>query len=471
MPQLDDILVKRKGKKFTKKSYRPWDLSGNDNAAPVSDEPIATEAPSPQKPAKKLTSEAPPRPAVKAEPKPSAKQLNQTQPLSSHASTQEPPVSQPTLDNRLDNENKPIPTNTAKKPAPIAPNLGNVLDNKKATASENTQGTHGEHLDNVSITHREQLDNNQITIREQLDNDLSAGSLKNRLAKLSGLQRQIIDCVLDICLAREATNTGPIETSLLSQYINANYGTTKTSLNRLVNKGFLNRLPGRTAKGGYINLELPDHIRDMMIQIRQSQDQGQNKLHVLAAIREQLDNNPAYYSSSNITTTTNNNQSLPKSWQQIDIEPLNDIGFSKTQLKQLVDRNDSDVVQESIHHFAYALTHNDKYKNHPNPLNVIMGVLRKGQGWFERNYESPQDKAMREMLEAKKARKQKQDAMLNELVELELPGWRQNLTEAELQKIVPADVLKVNIKPAIDSTLRAYFIEHVLKPKLNLDKA
>jgi len=38
LPQLSEILEKRKAKKFTKKSYRPWDLTGDNH--PVSEQPL-----------------------------------------------------------------------------------------------------------------------------------------------------------------------------------------------------------------------------------------------------------------------------------------------------------------------------------------------------------------------------------------------------------------------------------------------
>ena len=95
-------------------------------------------------------------------------------------------------------------------------------------------------------------------------------------------------------------------------------------------------------------------------------------------------NNSTYSSSNsyNINTTT----VLPEEWEQIDITQLISIGFSKTQLLQLFQKqlNTPDVIQESIYHFAFCLENNPKAKAYSDPLNVLMGVLRKSGAWLKR---------------------------------------------------------------------------------------
>ncbi|WP_139121821.1 BlaI/MecI/CopY family transcriptional regulator [Piscirickettsia litoralis] len=65
-------------------------------------------------------------------------------------------------------------------------------------------------------------------------------------------------------------SSGPIETAVLSKYIGASYGTTKTSIARLVSKGFLERQKGKTARGGYIDLKIPEEIKEILIEQKQS---------------------------------------------------------------------------------------------------------------------------------------------------------------------------------------------------------
>ena len=55
------------------------------------------------------------------------------------------------------------------------------------------------------------------------------------------------------------------------------------------------------------------------------------------------------------------NQNFPD-WKKINFEPLIEIGFSQTQLKQLATQNlnTPEIVQESINHFAFGLKNNEK---------------------------------------------------------------------------------------------------------------
>ena len=103
-----------------------------------------------------------------------------------------------------------------------------------------------------------------------------------------------------------------------------------------------------------------------------------------------------------ISHTSKNIFNTPSVWLKINIEPLKAIGFSDTQLQQLQNRNTPEIIQESIYHFAYGLEHNEKTKKYKdNALNVLMGVLRKGQAWIEPNYRSPQELALEDLISQK----------------------------------------------------------------------
>lgn len=411
MPRLDDIIEKRKKKNFVKKSYRPWDLSG-EGEAHHQETQISNES---------------------NQPKASINNL--------------PNSSEQTATNKdLENTNP----------------IDNILDNKLDTYIDNNQATIGKQFDINSISIRKQSGNEQITDkianRQQLDNSLNPASLQNRVAKLSGIQRRILDFVVDICSARETLETGPIETKILSQHIKTTYGSTKISINRLIEKRFLTRKEGRTARGGYINLGLPDEVKNVVISLREKHQRHLNPIELVNFIRDKLDNNidnnDVYNSSNynNITTTKRN--VIPKEWENVNYEVLSEIGFSKTQLKQLVDKTDPEIVQESIHHFAYGLQHNAKMKKYENPLNVLMGVLRKGQAWVEPNYQSPQEIAQQQLIEQKKAERDRLKKLEEEAYHLALSEWRDSLSQEELEKIAPnkkdrADIMPQEVKISI----------------------
>ena len=381
MPQIDNLIKKRKGGKFNKRSYRPWDLSGQ-------------------------------------------------------GATEE--------------EQQAAPTSTFKsKNDSSSDTIDNSLDNKRITI--------GEHLDNKRITIGEHLGN-------LLDNKFDPASVSNRLKLLSGVQKDILHFVLDLCLVKDAEETGPIGTNTLSQFIGKSYGTTKTSISRLVDKGFLKRLPGKTSKGGYINLKLPADVKLILLDARNNKKANISPMQLIKTIREQLGNNldnklPISSSINNINNTTNK---LEESWESINFESLREIGFSKTQLKQLYTNslNEPEVIQESINHFAFGLKHNPKIKKYNDPLNVLMGVLRKGQAWIEQKYQSPQEIAQRELLQRKKAERERVQKLEEEAYLIAFEEWKDTLSSSDMERIAPTRKRGGDIIPA-KVKLSLHFKEHI----------
>jgi len=421
MPQLSDLVEKRK---FVKKEYRPWDLSGtgtvdgkekSDNikseATPVIDKPDLPKE----------------QPAI---------------------------IKHPIAEKPLDR------TNTDNK-------TGNVTDNNWVTTeiqTENIKVTKPKQRDNIKVTTREHTNN---TIDNVTSNIESLAYLINSIKKLTGIQKYIFLYVINVCSARGALDTGNVLCTDLSNAANCSIGSAKTSLIRLIEKHLIRRLEGKPSRGGHMVLGITKEIQSAAIQAQQALF---NPLKMLQTdnIIGNTTNNMAPYSSSiyknNITT------SLPDEWKKINIEPLQHIGFSDTQLRQLHDSNTTapEIVQDAINRFAYSLEHSDKVKAYNDPLNVLMGVLRKGQRWNEPNYLPPKELALRQMLEEKRKQKEQFDAMIKELIELEFPEWRKKLTDEDIKNIVPPEVMKTNISAAIQASLRVYYTEKILLPRLEL---
>ena len=272
--------------------------------------------------------------------------------------------------------------------------------------------------------------------------------------------------IIQICSARGALDTGNILSSDLANAANCSPGSAKTSLNRLIDKHVVIRHEGKACKGGYMVLGITSEIQAAALQAQQSLFNPFKSSHPDNRTGNTLGNNISYSSSSlNINKTTT---SLPDEWKSIDFEPLQKIGFSETQLKQLFESNTTapEIVQESIYHLAFALEHSAKTKAYPDPLNIFMGVLRKGNRWNEPAYVSPKELALRQILEERRKKKEEFDAMIKELVDLEFPEWRKNLSDEDVKLIVPADTLRTNLTPAIAAALRNYFVEKVLMPRL-----
>ena len=446
MPQLHEILKSRDTKKFVKKSYRPWDLSGSSpirsfddeqNNISITNEQIAL----PSVDSKELSEQGTPLIAIPS-------QISLAAQVGTTVMIEKSTI---TLPNETNKSVQPIKDNTA------------YTDNNKVTI--------GYQLDNARVTDSNQLGNekgtSEITNKQQLDNMLDATSKYNQVLSLSGLQRNILGFVTDICSVRDNLSTGPIETNTVCTYVKSTSGATKMSIKRLIDKGLLIRNKGRTAKGGYINLSIPREIFMVVIDQRKHYQRYTNPNDMVNYIRQQLDNNPVHSSSSNLNKNiTTKKEVLSKEWDEINFESLSEIGFGKTQIKQLVDRADPAIVQESINHFAFGLYQNQKINKYDDPLNVLMGVLRKGQGWFEKNYRTQKEIAQQQLLENKKAELERKKNLEEEAYKLALIEWQQKLTSEESEKIAPSYKSGGDITPQ-PAKLSMYFREHIWSDKKN----
>jgi hypothetical protein len=263
---------------------------------------------------------------------------------------------------------------------------------------------------------------------------------KMHFSSLVGLQRAIIIFLYQECKKIRGKTTNSITLNHIALCMETSSNSIKTTIQRLETKRCLIRKEYKNGRGGWAKYEIPENIFREIVdyetdnKLTTKWQQTDNK--VATKLTTELATTP--YSSSiilnnNKTTTT----TLPKEWENIDLEPTNHIGFSKTQLEQLYTTNKChpDVIQESIYHFAFALKNNEKIKAHKNPLNMFMGVLRKGHAWIESGYESPKDSALRKILEQKKAETEKRNAMINELFELEFNKWFGGYSEQELETL------------------------------------
>ena len=151
MPQLSDLINKRSEKKFIKKEYRPWDLSGTgtvDNSPDVIDTICV-------------------------------------------------PAEKENLKTSLEEKIKPI------TPGNVTDNdLDSVSDNNQVTnkiqdnETDNNQVTPTQHIDNIKDN---ELDNSTDNV---LDNLESTVFLTDRIRKLTGIQKKIFFYVIDLCSYR-----------------------------------------------------------------------------------------------------------------------------------------------------------------------------------------------------------------------------------------------------------------------------
>lgn len=401
MPKLNKIINERDSKKFVKKSYRPWDLTGESNFS-------------------------------------NNQEHASFENMNTHVTkTENNLLSTPPIDIELDN-------NTGIK---------RVTNTEQ---QESNQRTIGEQSDYKEISAKNEF-------REHIDINIDPRTLSNQILKLSGVQKNILNFIVDICSLRDALDTGPIETATIATCVSTTPGTVKISLRRIIDKGFVIRNKGKQAKGGYIHLALTKEVYDTVLKMRESKNRPLNQAEILNSIRYQLENAHSPISSSNYQktiTTSKKQELLPNEWLEIDYEALSHIGFSKIQIKQLIDKNEPQVVQLSIDHFAYGLEHNPKFNKYVEPLNVLMGVLRKGEGWFEQDYRSPKEIALQKLMENKKAEIERRKKLEEEIYSVLLQEWIDTLAPNKIEEIAPNTRHQGDITPP-KAKLSNYFKENI----------
>ena len=150
-------------------------------------------------------------------------------------------------------------------------------------------------------------------------------------------------------------------------------------------------------------------------------------------------------------------------WQNIDITPLATIGFTNNHLSQIFTKNEltPKQVQESINAFAFDLEENKRgEKIKTSPLNLFMGILKGGSPYNPpKNYESDEDRVLREQVEAERERLEARQQMQSELKELKYQNWLLDLTiekKLEILDVPQGSFDKMPIE-AINKGLQRYF--------------
>jgi len=278
---------------------------------------------------------------------------------------------------------------------------------------------------------------------------------KINFSSLVGLQRSLILFLYEICKASRDKTTA----SLSIEHIALSCKTTKSSaqktIQRLEKKHVLKRAEFKNGRSGWTRYELPEDIYQEILH-SETQDKfktnlGQSWDKVGTEPRTEL--KTTILSSSGInylnTTTTSEpenmkSKNLSDEWLKIDIEPLSNIGFTKTHLTQIASQNilPSELVQGSIYAFDFDLRENNKARSIAgDPINFFMGILRKGKPYApSSNYESPRDKAMRIYRERMREIEQGRVAAEKEAINLAYNDWFAQLTDAQKKEFLPVSL-------------------------------
>ncbi|MDP1575124.1 MAG: hypothetical protein Q8L78_09380 [Coxiellaceae bacterium] len=437
MPDLKELVEQRERKQFKKRSYRPWDLTGNGNLSENMD-----------------------------------------------ASNLITPPCNDTAVIEIGNQEQAIQTDA---PPPLFSDKKVNTNSTQTTHKVNTNSTHKLNTNQTQSEHKKiELNTNSTqtthkvhtklnTQKTQTTHKLNTNSTQiAHISTIIGVQRMILLFVFEECKKARSYITEPLSIFHIAANLEIASGSVKTSISRLCEKNFLKINRFKNGRGGWSVYEIPDSTYKELLQmetqhkLHTNYTQSEHKLHTKLNTQP----NTSSLSSSSILNTnkttitaTDEKDFLPEEWLKIDTSPLEHIYFSKTQLRQLVDKNIPDVVQESINYFSHEIL--QEPEKYTKPLNVLMGVLRQGNAWAApKGYEAPKDKAQREYFERKKAENEKRNQFVSELMDLEFLDWQSRLSDQDLELIVPEDVRASRLTAAKTSVLKNYFKDQVLIPRL-----
>jgi len=249
--------------------------------------------------------------------------------------------------------------------------------------------------------------------------------------RLSGHQKKIFMFIFERCASRAMLSTGVIQGDILCEITVTTLKMVKTSIQRLVGKGLINRERGKTGRGGFYIFSLSEQVRNSSLEYKRMVG-FENQLGIN---KNSIDNHKAINQES---TPGDKKNSLTEEWMKINIYPLEEIGFKQNHLIDIYETQlaDPQMVQESILHFAYGLEYQpEKFKQYSDLLNVLIGRLRKGKPWFEQSYRSPQEIAQAELLETKKVGLDRKKKMEEDAFKLALAEWQDESSPSELALI------------------------------------
>lgn len=352
---------------------------------------------------------------------------------------------------------------------------------------DSLETTWGQLRDNIGTESGTGLGTTQGQHRDNLGTDIVISG--KSISHISGAQLVILKYLFGICRANASFSTGSVSIDHLSEELKLKKETAKKSIQRLINKGYLERSEFFRGRSGWTIYLMNESIfRELSLCLRDNigTSWGQHRDVLGTESGTESGTNPPSSSISSFiykeNTTTNEQPFNPADvpgqqhlgpqfdtdWQNIDITPLASIGFTNNHLSQIFTKNEltPKQVQDSINAFAFDLEENKRgEKIKTSPLNLFMGILKGGNPYNPpKNYESDEDRVLREQVEAEREKLEKRRQMQSELNELKYQNWLLDLTiEKKLEILdVPQGFFDKMPVEAIQEGLKKHFEMKVL---------
>ena len=281
------------------------------------------------------------------------------------------------------------------------------------------------------------------------------GEFAPSFSQLLGIQRKIVLYVFTDCISKGSLESSPITIEHFSDSLSVPYHSIKKSIDRLQARQVLERAKFKAGRGGWTQYRLSRPVYQEL-----------SRLSREGLLPTASSDGSIKTPASKLETTGDKSPAesvLGEDWQGVDTSPLSHIGFGKAHILQLArdGKLTPELVQDSIHHFAFDLNKNDKAKElRKSPLEAFMGTLRnRGPYNAPGNYESPEAAVMRQYLEKKRAAARQAAEMEKEIFELEFSSWKAELKPSELSTLLPGSL--ASIPQARESVLLEHFRDNL----------
>jgi hypothetical protein len=280
---------------------------------------------------------------------------------------------------------------------------------------------------------------------------LSINSVHKPLLKFADLRSNplsLIHYFYRLTIQNDGVVTRRVKMSEIMLELHLSKDSARTALRFLLKNSLIKRVGYQIGKLGWSQYALEENLFNEM--------------------KEKGSINPVYEKGSNSSSSSlinNTATAIREDRQEINFEPLTNIGFTHSHLMQILKQKklSEEMIQDSISYFAFDLKFNNTASEiKKGALKYFMGILLKGEMYNRpANYESAQDIAIRKYLEAKKAEADKKEQMERELLEIHLKEWIETLSEQQIKAIARSYNPSKGVESGMArSELREYFKQH-----------
>lgn len=308
------------------------------------------------------------------------------------------------------------------------------------TQERDTKGTQTVHITEAKAREKTQKEHKPYTklntTTKEIGHKPNTNSAQNMpISAIVGIQKDILFLLYEECKKVRSHITNPISLQYIADNLNIRFGSVKTSLQRLCEKGCIQRNGFKIGRGGWTAFELSNYTYNELLQYETQNKANTNRTQIEykqdTKTNTQSDTNASSSSSLNILNTTTE---ISEEWG-FDISQFKDIGFSLSQLKQLINVGSLKPtdIEQSLIEFHYDYENDSLPKNiKTSKINFLMGLLRRGSLYISEGYRTEQQRIDAEMAQRAKERNRR-------VMEEKFIAWEAALNDED-RKILENDI-------------------------------